>query len=58
MDRLILYMEDGLTYDSGVWFQRSCGDKTLHLFVKGEGCPSFLGKLIKKYLTLWAEVYR
>lgn len=58
MDRLILYMEDGLTYDSGVWFQRSCGDKTLHLFVKGEECPSFLGKLIKKYLALWAEIYR
>ena len=49
MGRLNLYMEDGLSYDSGVWLQRSCGDKTLRLFVKGNGKPYLVQVDIARY---------
>ena len=58
LDRSIFYVEDGLEYGHGLWFERDDQGRSFHLFLKGEECPSFLSKLIDKYLTLWAEIYR
>ena len=58
LDRLIFYLEDGLSYQHGIWFRKNSSGKTFHFFLKGESCPDFLAKLIGKYLALWVEIYR
>ena len=57
LDRLIFYLEDGLSYQHGLWLEKTSYGKDFHFFLKGENCPDFLSQLIKKYLALWVEVF-
>jgi transcriptional regulator with XRE-family HTH domain len=57
LDRLIFYLEDGLPYPHGLWFEKTSQGSDFRFFMKGGSCPEFLSTLIQKYLSIWAEVY-
>ena len=57
LDRLIFYLEDGLSYPDGQWFHKTHKGEEFHFFLKSESCPDFLAKLIRKYMVIWTEVY-
>lgn len=57
LDRLILYLEDGRDYSDGIWLKRSCGDTTLHFFLKSDECPDFVKAMVRRYLVIWAHVF-
>ena len=57
LDRLMFYLEDGLPYPDGQWFHKTRKEEEFHFFLKGESCPDFLSKLIRKYMVIWSEVY-
>lgn len=43
LDRLILYLEESVDYKAGLWFSRERNGKRFEFFLKGEGCPEYLG---------------
>lgn len=58
LKHLVLCLEKGLSYDHGLWFRKGTNPKTFHFFLKIETCPTFLEKLIRKYMDLWSELYQ
>jgi transcriptional regulator with XRE-family HTH domain len=57
IDRLILYLEDGRDYSSGLIFKRERAEQELVLFLKAEHCQSYVRKLIHDYMSIWLEVF-
>lgn len=58
LDRLILYLEDDVFYTEGLWYRKKLDETIFYFFLKRQNCPDFVEKLLKKYLAIWAEVYR
>jgi transcriptional regulator with XRE-family HTH domain len=57
LDRLSLRLEDGEQMNPGLWWQRTYRDSSFHLFLKAEGCPDFVGKLVTHYLINWCALF-
>ncbi len=57
LDRLVLYLEDGRKYAEGLWFEKTQGDTTFHLFLKTENCPAYVKKLVEQYLVIWSNLF-
>ena len=57
LDRLVLYLEDGRKYPEGLWFEKTQGDTTFHLFLKTEDCPAYVKKLVEQYLVIWSNLF-
>ena len=56
IDRLHFYLEDGRSYDQGLWFEKQHGDQRYCLFLHAKGCAPYLRQLIEHYLIVWAHV--
>lgn len=57
LDRLHLYLEDGMRYQKGIWFEKKVRGDSLYFFLKAESCPGHIAKLIKDYMSIWAAFY-
>ena len=57
IDRLHFYLEDGRSYDQGLWFEKQHGDQRYCLFLHAKGCAPYLRQLIEHYLVVWAHVF-
>lgn len=58
LDRLLLYLEDDISFREGRWYRKKQDQTTFFFFLKQEKCPDYVEKLLKKYLAIWAEIYR
>jgi transcriptional regulator with XRE-family HTH domain len=56
LDRLVLYLENGIDYNNGCWFRIAGNGCELSLFLKANRCPPHVKRLIKDYLALWLEI--
>jgi transcriptional regulator with XRE-family HTH domain len=57
LDRLILYLEDGRTYEEGIWLERSYGKSSFQFFLKANHCSDFVKSMIRRYLVIWSHVF-
>lgn len=58
LERLALYIEDGIRYREGLWFRRDEEEFSLILFVRAHHCIDFVGTLIEKYMLCWSNLFR
>lgn len=57
LERLCFYLEDGLRYDGGFWFQEVSPNSRLLLFVKCPRVPQHLRPVIKHYMVVWSSFF-
>ena len=57
VDRIAFYLEDGLTYSSGLFLEQSYKGGQFFLFIKTEGCDNVAKKMANRYLTKWAVLF-
>ena len=57
LDRLVLYLEDGIDYPHGHWFHRKHRGVALFVFLKAEKCPEYVTQLARRYLVVWSHIF-
>ncbi len=57
VERLALYIEDGIPYRQGLWFKRDDRDTCLRLFIKAGACPEFVKSLVSNYMIYWSTLH-
>lgn len=57
LDRLILYLEEGRSFEEGLWWKETVRGTHFAVFLKAASCPGFLHPLVKHYLTTWCALF-
>ncbi len=57
LDRCLVRLENGHPPSEGLWWQQNYLDATYHFFLKAEGCPGYVEKLVQHYLVNWCALF-
>ncbi len=57
LDRCLVRLENGDPPNQGLWWHQDFLDTTYHFFLKAEGCPSSVEKLVQHYLVNWCALF-
>lgn len=57
LDRIMLYLEDGIRYKPGIWVESDCGQDILSLYIKTGTLSHELNALVQRYMALWCSVH-
>jgi len=57
LDRSLVRLENSDPPTEGLWWRKDCLGATYHFFLKAEGCPSLVEKLVQHYLVNWCALF-
>jgi transcriptional regulator with XRE-family HTH domain len=57
IDRCLVRLENGDPPNQGLWWHQDFFDTTFHFFLKAEGCPSYVEKLVQHYMVNWCALF-